>query len=189
MATRAAKAKERAEVRAVEMDALPAFPFDATNVPAHKLTRFAYCAFGSNLHLPQMAYRCPDARVVATGELRDFRLVFRRSADVVFQPGHVVPVALFRVTRACVEALDRFEGFPRVYERRFVLTHTKEAGPVWSFVYVMRDRPIEPPRPEYLNTIERGYRQHGFPLDGLRTAARAAYPRPHALPGLNMKDK
>lgn len=162
-------------------EALPAFPFDATPLPPSKLVRFAYCAFGSNLHRPQMAYRCPGAELVTTGELQDFRLVFRRSADVVFHPGHRVPVALFRVTRSCVESLDRFEGFPRVYERRFVLVHTREVGPVWSFVYVMKQRPIEPPSREYLNTIEAGYKHLGFSLAPLRAAARASYPRPVSI--------
>lgn len=151
----------------------PAFPFNATDVPPNRLARFAYCAYGSNLHDKQMAWRCPRARIVGPARLLDFRLVFRRVADVVFHPGHEVPVGLYRVTEECVRALDRYEGFPRVYERRFVLAHTPD-GPVWSFVYVMRDRPISPPTPEYLHTIRRGYQGFDLPIEPLHRAVREA---------------
>lgn len=151
----------------------PAFPFNATDVAPGRLARFAYCAYGSNLHDKQMAWRCPRARVVGRARLIDFRLVFRRVADVVFHPGHEVPVGLYRVTEECVRALDRYEGFPRVYERRFVLAHTED-GPVWSFIYVMRERPISPPTPEYLRTIRRGYEGFDLPTAPLARAVREA---------------
>ena len=36
-----------------------------------------YIAYGSNLNLPQMAKRCPTAKVVGTSEIKDYALVFR----------------------------------------------------------------------------------------------------------------
>ena len=38
-----------------------------------------YIAYGSNLNLPQMAKRCPAAKVVGTSEIKDYALVFRGS--------------------------------------------------------------------------------------------------------------
>ena len=36
-------------------------------------------AYGSNLNLPQMAKRCPSARVLGTSEIKDYKLLLRGS--------------------------------------------------------------------------------------------------------------
>lgn len=33
-----------------------------------------YIAYGSNINLEQMAFRCPHSRVVGTSEIKDFEL-------------------------------------------------------------------------------------------------------------------
>ena len=38
-----------------------------------------YLAYGSNLNLAQMRYRCPAARALATTTVEDWKLVFRGS--------------------------------------------------------------------------------------------------------------
>ena len=46
--------------------------------------RKKYIAYGSNLNLGQMARRCPTAKVIGAGEIRDHELLFRgypKSAD------------------------------------------------------------------------------------------------------------
>ena len=35
-----------------------------------------YIAYGSNINLQQMAYRCPHSRVAGTSEIKDFELEF-----------------------------------------------------------------------------------------------------------------
>ncbi len=41
------------------------------------MTGRRYIAYGSNLNRAQMALRCPDAKVVGTGEIKDYELLFR----------------------------------------------------------------------------------------------------------------
>ena len=36
-----------------------------------------YLAYGSNMNQTQMAFRCPTAEVVGTGELKGYELLFR----------------------------------------------------------------------------------------------------------------
>ena len=60
-----------------------------------------YVAYGSNLNLTQMAFRCPTAKVVGKGELKDYELLFRggrRGAVATVEPkeGSAVPVLIFR---------------------------------------------------------------------------------------------
>ena len=38
------------------------------------MTGRRYIAYGSNLNRGQMALRCPDAKVVGTGEIKDYEL-------------------------------------------------------------------------------------------------------------------
>ena len=42
------------------------------------MTGRRYIAYGSNLNRGQMALRCPDAKVVGTGEIKDYELLFRK---------------------------------------------------------------------------------------------------------------
>ena len=41
------------------------------------MTGRRYIAYGSNLNRAQMALRCSDAKVVGTGEIKDYELLFR----------------------------------------------------------------------------------------------------------------
>ena len=42
-----------------------------------------YVAYGSNLNLSQMAYRCPSARIYGAGQLNNWELVYRGSMVMV----------------------------------------------------------------------------------------------------------
>ena len=57
-----------------------------------------YVAYGSNTYAPQMNRRCPEARLVGTGFLKDYELEFRGAATVVPKPGAQVPVVLWEIT-------------------------------------------------------------------------------------------
>ena len=46
-----------------------------------------YVAYGSNLNLEQMARRCPKAKVVGIGNLKDYQLTFRRVATIEPEKG------------------------------------------------------------------------------------------------------
>ena len=38
-----------------------------------------YLAYGSNLNVKQMQFRCPDARIVGTAEISNYQLLFKGS--------------------------------------------------------------------------------------------------------------
>ena len=38
-----------------------------------------YLAYGSNLNVKQMQFRCPDARIVGTAEIPNYQLLFKGS--------------------------------------------------------------------------------------------------------------
>ena len=42
-----------------------------------------YIAYGSNMNLEQMVYRCPGSTVVGVGTLHGWKLVFNVHADII----------------------------------------------------------------------------------------------------------
>ena len=82
-----------------------------------------YLAYGSNLNIQQMMYRCPDARIVGTAELPGWRLMYKGSMSgnyltIERAKGYSVPVAVWAVSRKDKENLDYYEGFPAFYYKK-----------------------------------------------------------------------
>ena len=72
-----------------------------------------YIAYGSNLNTQQMRFRCPNAIVMGTAELKDWRLVFKGSKTGSYltieqAEGYTVPVAVWEVNEVDEASLDRY---------------------------------------------------------------------------------
>lgn len=126
-----------------------------------------YIAYGSNLNLPQMDRRCPNAILAAEAELNNYQILFRgreNSAVATIEPseGDSVPVLIWELTKKDEEALDRYEGFPFFYHKEFMDIETDE-GMAEAMVYVMNDGyEIGMPSDYYMNAILDGYEVAGF---------------------------
>lgn len=143
-------------------------------------TRY-YIAYGSNLNVRQMQWRCPDARIVGTAVLKDWQLLFRGSKTGAYltigkEPGGSVPVAVWAVSEADEAALDRYEGYPTFYYKTELPVEIKgiRTGRLSrrkAFVYIMHeDRPVGFPSSVYMRTCSEGYRDFGFDLKILSDA-------------------
>ena len=82
-----------------------------------------YIAYGSNLNVQQMKWRCPNAEIMGTGELKDWRLLFKGSKTGAYLTiekckGYSVPFAVWEVDASDEAALDRYEGFPSFYYKQ-----------------------------------------------------------------------
>ena len=75
----------------------------------------AYVAYGSNLSVEQMAIRCPDATIIGTGKIRDYKLVFRFHADIEKSKGSYVPVLVWKISEVDEKRLDIYEGVSSGY--------------------------------------------------------------------------
>lgn len=126
-----------------------------------------YAAYGSNLNLEQMEFRCPYATVIGGGTLPDYQLLFRGGEGVAVatiepKKGGSVPVLLWEITPRDEEALDRYEGWPHLYRKETVAVGYGEKL-VEAMVYIMNGgRPLGLPGDYYLNTILAGYDSSGF---------------------------
>lgn len=126
-----------------------------------------YIAYGSNLSVTQMGFRCPTAQQAQTAVLPDCRLEFRGLRDSAFltiapEKGSNVPVLLWKIKENDEKSLDRYEGYPSHYRKEMMEVEiggrTQEA-----MVYVMNEgRPFGMPSDRYLNTVLEGYDRFGF---------------------------
>lgn len=126
-----------------------------------------YIAYGSNLNLPQMAFRCPTAKVVGTSELKDYELLFRggrRGAVATVEPkeGGSVPVLLWKIRQTDEAALDRYEGYPRLYDKQ-MMDVKMDGKTVSAMVYIMTPgHEFGIPSDYYAEVIREGYESAGF---------------------------
>jgi hypothetical protein len=145
-----------------------------------------YLAYGSNLNIFQMQFRCPTARVVGTAEIKDYELLFKGSKTgsyLTIEPkvGASVPVAVWAVETADVAALDRYEGYPDFYYKKEVKAQytgikTGLKRTVTAFVYIMHEeRSLGIPTNRYMRTCIEGYRAFGFDENILLDAVDRSY--------------
>lgn len=127
-----------------------------------------YVAYGSNLDTEQMAWRCPKAKIISSGMLEGWELIYRRSysgayATIRKAPGKYVPVGLWKISAADERALDRYEGFPSFYQKQLVEVLVGNGRKVTGMVYIMRpDARPGFPSETYIDTIYRGYIDFGL---------------------------
>lgn len=144
-----------------------------------------YLAYGSNLNLEQMSYRCPDATVLGTAELKDWELLFKGSKTGSYLTverckGSTVPVAVWEVSAADERALDRYEGCPRFYYKKTLVlpvtnAETGEVARRRCFIYIMHeDRLQGRPSLFYWETCLQGYADFGFGFEPLEEALHKA---------------
>ena len=129
-----------------------------------------YIAYGSNLHLEQMAYRCPDAKVVCKGIIEDYTLVFRGSktgayATIIPKKGDHVPVVVWRISERDEKSLDIYEGFPRFYYKKNLDVTLDYGDCLEAMAYIMFDE-AKPgiPSMRYLETCSQGYLDNGLDM-------------------------
>lgn len=82
-----------------------------------------YIAYGSNLNIRQMKYRCPTAKLCGVGRLQGLCLLFKGSRSgsyltVEKSDTGEVPVAVWKVEPSDELALDRYEGYPTFYYKK-----------------------------------------------------------------------
>ena len=138
-----------------------------------------YIAYGSNMSVNQMAYRCPNSKVVCNGKLHGFKLVFNVHADIIKtdNDNDVVPVVVWDIADKDWKVLDMYEGYPSYYVKEIVNVILEDGKAEEAIVYVMADnrKGICPPNSSYFNCIVKGYMDNGINTDYLFDALDYSY--------------
>lgn len=140
-----------------------------------------YFAYGSNMSLNQMDFRCPQASVVENVRVEDYRLTFcsmnpgNGVATILPEEGSHVDGVLWRITPECEKSLDRYEGYPRLYGKETIHVKNAEGKEREVLVYTMNE-PYRnsPARPSdfYLKGILEGCRENGMPTKPIMDAVK-----------------
>ena len=72
-----------------------------------------YVAYGSNINLDQMAFRCPNSEVVGTAMLQGYELQFKRVATIEKKEDAQTPVLIWKLPKEDERVLDKYEGATR----------------------------------------------------------------------------
>lgn len=141
-------------------------------------------AYGSNLNLDQMAYRCPTAKVYGHGVLHGYRLLFKGvpgNAYATIEPSEkgAVPVVVWELEPQDEKALDRYEGYPSFYEKEDVAVELDTGDTITAMVYIMTNKiddriHLNLPSQSYLRTVQEGYEMAGFDLSIIAEALRVS---------------
>lgn len=126
-----------------------------------------YFAYGSNLNRKQMAERCPDSKPEFMVTLPNYKLIFTgwsrkwHGGVASIRPfrGEKVIGAIYEISDRDLRSLDRYEGYPAIYNRVNVMvwTETGEQVEAVTYIKVTQSEQTQPSR-EYLAVIRQGYR-------------------------------
>lgn len=126
-----------------------------------------YIAYGSNLNMQQMAWRCPDAVPIMRGYLEGYELFYAGSksgnyATIREKSGAVTPIGIWEISSRDEQALDRYEGYPIFYFKR-ILRLKFNGEELSGIVYIMREDAVEGmPSASYVRTVKQGYKDFGL---------------------------
>lgn len=124
-----------------------------------------YIAYGSNMSTRQMAFRCPDAKLVGTGYLKNHRLAFYLHATVERVSSSnesTVPVAVWQISAQDEKNLDRYEGVPSYYSKRMRTVTMGDGSQIKGLIYLMEMKRDAQVQPHYFNGILNAYKELGF---------------------------
>ena len=124
-----------------------------------------YFAYGSNLWRQQMSSRCPEYREIGIGCLTEWRWIIttRGYASIVSSEGDFVLGAVYELSDADVLSLDQFEGVAEGnYQKKMILVGVDG----WELICLVYIDPIVEegePKTEYIDRINNGIKDTGFP--------------------------
>jgi len=130
-----------------------------------------YVAYGSNHNVLQMQQRCKTAMPVCTADLHGYKLIFSGVLTIEACEDSHVPCSVWKVGAEDIIALDRYEGYPTMYEK-FDIDLTLPGGKlVKAFTYYLNE-PYEQQLPfgGYYTTVAEGYQEWGLDFDVLLTS-------------------
>ena len=122
-----------------------------------------YAAYGSNMNLPQMAYRCPNSQEGNVGYAVDYKLEFCNYANIKSEENAVTPVLLWKIDPKDWERLDQYEGYPSLYRRKEIDVDVNGER-VKALAYIMNDnqRTLHMPSEFYINNMLNDYKRLGI---------------------------
>jgi len=133
-----------------------------------------YFGYGSNLDIKQMKRRCKDSVPITAGSLPSYRLSFSGVLTIEPHAEDFVVGGIYEVSPSDERALDRYEGFPHTYSKRY--THIAFNGARRPVFYYVLNPPytLSTPMPYYYDIVAQGYKDWALDLKHLKASRKRA---------------
>lgn len=134
-----------------------------------------YLAYGANMDVEVMKRRCPDAKLLGTGILADWRLMFKGEPPLSYGTieqwdGFSVPYVLWEISAADERNLDRYEGYPKHYQKGEISIEYLGEKIRVMYYFKPEEQPVGAPSDHYVAALWKSYEEFGFDLAILRRA-------------------
>jgi len=132
-----------------------------------------YFAYGSNMSFKQMKDRCPDSEFVCVGYIENYKFVYdgysktRKGAvgNIIKDKKEKVWGAIFKISEEDEKKLDKYEGYPRAYSKKYLEAYDKQGNKYKVLVYLREPREIGLPSLEYEEIVVESAKQLSLPMD------------------------
>jgi hypothetical protein len=154
--------EELPEPEEIPEESIPAISAeDATTIEKQTEETIFYVAYGPTMDSEQMLFLCPDAQKIKSLEIRNYQLEFCHHATVIPRRNSVVPAVLWEIPAGDEKKLDRYEGYPRYFEKKTFSVPLEDDIYLDALFYTMKlPMTFAPPTKQYLRTIKNGYVQN-----------------------------
>jgi gamma-glutamylcyclotransferase (GGCT)/AIG2-like uncharacterized protein YtfP len=131
-----------------------------------------------------MLERCPSAVYAGIGTLDDHELYIDRCSSVRPAAGEVTKGVVWKINNKDMTALDGYEGYPYLYERKEVdVNIDNRLVKVWVYYYAIDFKDMgEPASNKYYKTCKKGYKEFGLPFEKQFGAAQKKCRKKYTLP-------
>lgn len=126
-----------------------------------------YFAYGMNTNVDGMASRCPRAVSFGRAQLLGHRFRFAGPADVQRDWRFNVDGVLWDITDQCLTSLDRLEGYPFYYDRKWAQVQYQDQVVEALVYFMLPGHGNDEPSSGYFDMVLQGYNEHGVPTDQL----------------------
>lgn len=137
-----------------------------------------YFAYGSNMCLRQMEERCgkENFTLIGRAKLQGYRFVYDgysksrngAVANILKDERCNVEGVLYKINLKALDMLDRYEGYPRTYQRKEVLVHRNNGKQYRAWVYYRTEQQPGRPSTEYRQVVIQGAHENGLSDDYIR---------------------
>lgn len=138
-------------------------------------TKRLYAAYGSNLHIADMAKRCPSATIFGTARLENYALFYGGLGSNAYlsieeRNGTYVPLGIWSVSAQDEKFLDIYEDYPHLYKKINMTLEVKHHNQDFVtseeiFIYILNEGHRRfAPSPQYVATCKQGFEDFGFDI-------------------------